>query len=165
MDALDFKSAVVRLNGDAGVCDSYRTMLSEARTRSGIMELAATAEGMFYMTGRLSHGLPLDYNSVARSVSSHINGRRMFTFGDGETYTSEIYIGYSGCLEGRTSALALWGCLATLKVGHHRYMQVLCDANTRLVMECGECSEVVCVYYGEKPSVKGTGNVKFIKKD
>lgn len=158
--ATGFREIIERLRTDGSVCGRYREVVLSASTKSALMQAVSTSQGVEFLTSRLSDDIHMDYASVAKELSSHINGERVFGC-DG--YTTEIYIGYAGDVLSRTSLLVLWGCNVHLAVPDSRAVTVFCDAATRLDIECGRGASVACVYYGTLPEASGYGNVKFVK--
>lgn len=160
MKELDFRKIVERLRTDGSVCGRYRGVVLSASTKSALMQAVSTSQGVEFITSRLSDDIHMDYASVAKELSAHINGERVF---ECDGYTTEIYIGYAGDVLSRTSLLALWGCHAHLTVPDNRAVTVFCDAASHLDIECGRNARVGCVYYGETPSGTGYGNIHYVK--
>lgn len=150
---------------DKAVCRKYGTMLANARGRSEVMSIASCGDGMQFMTERMSHDMSMDYEKLSIELSPHVNGNRIFTHGnnDDDSYTSEMYIGYTGEVTSRTTLLALWGCDITVNIPEYRYVRLFCDRNTRIRLSCDKNAHAVCVYYGEIPDISGEGYVKLIK--
>lgn len=146
-----------------GVCRKYRGLLSSASSKSAIAEIISDSNGVEFLTQRISTDISMDYAEVASTLKAHTNGRRVF---EHDGYTSEIYCGYKGNVEARSTLLAVWGSRLDIHVPAHHMVEIDCDSHSSCTITADEGARVVCVYWGEKPVVtaESTGSVKFINK-
>lgn len=149
------------------ICDLYRSRVANAGSKSALMDVMSDANGIEFVTDRISRDVQLDYPSVRRYLGNHVNGNHIFEHTeDGETYSSEIYCDYRGGVDARTTMLALWGCDVDVHVPENKLMEISCDRYSRCRIDCSRGARVICVYWGEKPQlVSLDGSVKFINKN
>lgn len=159
----NLKQIVERLRSDGSVCGEFSSSLDEATTRSAIMEMASSAQGVEFLTERFSKDIEPDYEAIADDLAAHINGNRTFRHGTGTGYTSEVYIGGTWDVEACSSVLTFWGASAHVTVPEYRYVTIFCDREAQIDIETGRGSHVVCVHYCGMPESSGLGKVRYIK--
>ena len=150
------------LSGDS-VCQRYRGLAASASSKSALAEIISDSNGVEFLTQRISTDVEMDYADVARVLGSHVNGKRVFQH-DG--YTSEIYCGYSGEIEARSTLLAVWGSDVDIYVPAGTMLEIDCDSRSSCTIFLEEGAFASCVHWGAKPAVKegSLGMIKFVDK-
>lgn len=161
---MDVKAFIEYLLQSNLICDRYRSTVENTHSKAGLFEIFSDANGCEFICSKISPQRPVDYAAVEKYFSNHINGKRIVTHvtPDGK-YTSKIFCNYNGAIVGDTTLLTLLGCNARIEVRENFIFQIYCDCGTVCEIVCPEGSRAVCVYWGEMPSVSGTGEVRFIK--
>lgn len=132
------------------ICQKYRDLVLSASSKSALAEIISDANGIEFLTSRISTDISMDYAEVASTLRAHVNGRRVFEHGG---YTSEIYCGYKGKVTARSTILAVWGSDVTIRVPALKRVEINCDSHStcRIFLEKG--ASAACVYWGKKPEV------------
>lgn len=163
---MDVKSFIDYLLQEEKICSLYRDRVKNARSKAELYEIFSDANGGEFICSQIDPEHPVSYDEVERYFENHINGKHVVTHisDDGEaSYTSKIFCNYNGTIAGDTTLLTLLGCKARVEVIENYILQIYCDRETVCEIFCPEGSRAVCAYWGEKPSVSGTGEVRFVK--
>lgn len=158
------KNIIQYLLSNDRICDRYSSRVAAGGSKAALAEMICSSDGGEFICSEIASGVDIDYKDAAEYFASHFNGKRVFTYDtDSGKYTSELYCGYRGTIEVKTTLVTLLGCHATIVVPNYAICHINCDSNTDCEIICEGSSSAVCLYWGKKPHSRG--NVKFIIGD
>lgn len=145
MNGMDF----FRKNADMdGLCEEYATKWDSCVSKKQMMDLALEAKGIDYVCDSIAKGWGLSPEYISSYFKSYINGAYIFSNGK---YTSQMYCGYSGDIECKTTALALINCDVRIHTPKFSMCEIYATGNVKLSISGS--GYVVVIAYGDEPNV------------
>lgn len=100
---------------NCNMCELYTMRWDRASSPEDIIRLAVDAQGCEWLYQSHKKGLSIPIEYIKKRFANYINGKYVAKFdGKRHGYDGELYVGYDGEIEVRTTNLLLIGCNPTL---------------------------------------------------
>lgn len=126
-----------------GLCGGYKGLWDKATNRKELADMALDINGADFLCASVSKGWGLSKGFLLNNFNGLINGNYVANCGNGNGYTSEIYIGHKGNITARTTILIVLYSDVTIHVPINHVCRIFAAGNTNIFVECNGVCEFV----------------------
>jgi len=136
-----------------GLCSQYIEKWNDATDKKALADIGLDAKGADFLCDSCSNGWGLSVEYLRRMFGDYINGKYQRNKGG---YTSELYVGYTGRIEQRSTMTLLIGCACTIHIPKNSLCEVYLSGASHVdIINEGQCTVLV---YGKECSYNNSGN-------